>query len=36
MEGDVDMSNISREEDGTKFSPFASELDWQIARWNRA
>jgi len=33
MEGDVDMSSISKEEDGTKFSPFASELDWRIARW---
>jgi hypothetical protein len=33
QEGDVDMPNVSNEEDGTKFSPFASELDWRIARW---
>jgi hypothetical protein len=33
MQGDVNMSDVSKEEDGSKFSPFASELDWRIARW---
>src|SRR5882757_8904090 len=33
MQGDVNMSDVSKDGDGTKFSPFASELDWRIARW---
>jgi hypothetical protein len=33
MQGDVNMSDVSKDGDSTKFSPFASKLDWRIARW---